>query len=142
VLIACEVALTVVLLAGSGLLIRSLVHLETLPPGFDPHGVLTAKASLDQADYQDPARFYADAESVAAMKRIPGVTSAAVGLSLPYERGLNSGIQVKDGKQAGRHFMTSEVYVTPGYFETLGIQLRDGRAFTGAIRRQVSPSSS
>jgi predicted permease len=130
VLIACEVALTVVLLAGSGLLIRSLVHLETLPPGFDSHGVLTAKASLDQADYHDPARFATlMRESAVAMQRIPGVTNSAVGLSLPYERGLNSGIQVKDGKQAGQHFMTSEVYVTPGYFETLGIGLRDGRAF-------------
>ena len=92
-LIAAEVALTVVLLAGSGLLIRSLVHLETLPPGFDAHGVLTAQASLDQADYHDPARFATlMRESVAAMQRIPGVTEAAVGLSLPYERGLNDGI--------------------------------------------------
>jgi predicted permease len=131
VLIAAEVALTVVLLAGSGLLIRSLIHLQTLPPGFDPHGVITAQASLDQADYHDPARFTTlMQESVAAMQRIPGVTQAAVGLSLPYERGLNSGVMVKDGKQAGQRSMTSEIYVTPGYFNTLGIPLRDGRAFT------------
>jgi predicted permease len=131
VLIACEVALTVVLLAGSGLLIRSLVHLETLPPGFDSHGVLTAKASLDQAEYHDPSRFATlMRESVAAMQRIPGVTNAAVGLSLPYERGLNNGITVKDGKQAGQQEMTSEIYVTPGYFGALGMRLRDGRAFT------------
>jgi predicted permease len=130
VLIACEVALTVVLLAGSGLLIRSLVHLETLPPGFNSHGVLTAKASLDQADYHDPARFATlMRESAATMQRIPGVTQAAVGLSLPYERGLNDGVTVKDGKEAGQHHMTSEIYVTPGYFDTLGIGLRDGRAF-------------
>jgi predicted permease len=129
-LIAAEVALTVVLLAGSGLLIRSLIHLQSLPPGFDPHGVLTAQASLDQADYHDPARFATlIGESVAAMQRIPGVTQAAVGLSLPYQRGLNSGIAVKDGKQAGRRSMTSEIYVTPGYFDTLGIRLRDGRGF-------------
>jgi ABC-type antimicrobial peptide transport system permease subunit len=69
-------------------------------------------------------------ESVAAMQRIPGVTQAAVGLSLPYERGLNNGITVKDGKQAGQQEMTSEIYVTPGYFDALGMQLRDGRAFT------------
>jgi predicted permease len=133
VLIAVEVALTVVLLAGSGLLIRSLIHLQTLPPGFDPHGVLTAQASLDQADYHDPARFTTlMQESVAAMQRIPGVTQAAVGLSLPYERGLNDGVTVKDGKQAGQRSMTSEIYVTPGYFNTLGIALRDGRAFTAS----------
>lgn len=133
VLIAAEVALTVVLLAGSGLLIRSLIHLQMLPPGFDSHGVLTAQASLDQADYHDPARFATlMRESVAAMQRVPGVTQAAVGLSLPYQRGLNSGITVKDGKQAGQRSMTSEIYVTPGYFDTLGMRLRDGRAFSDA----------
>jgi predicted permease len=130
-LIAAEVALTVVLLAGSGLLIRSLVHLETLPPGFDAHGVLTAKASLDQVDYRDPARFSTlMRESVAAMQRIPGVTNAAVGLSLPYQRGLNNGIMIKNGKEAGQDVMTSEIYITPGYFDTLGMHLRDGRAFS------------
>jgi predicted permease len=131
VLIASEVALTVILLAGSGLLIRSLVHLQNLPPGFDPHNVLTAQASLDQANYHDPARFATlMRESVAAMQRIPGVTNAAVGLSLPYQRGLNNGITIKDGKQAGQHVMTSEIYITPGYFDALGMHLRDGRAFS------------
>ena len=66
-------------------------------------------------------------ESVAAMQRIPGTTDAAVGLSLPYQRGLNSGVLVKDGKQAGQRSMTSEIYITPGYFDVLGMRLRDGR---------------
>ena len=56
-MIAGEVALTVVLLAASGLLIRTLIHLETLPPGFNAAGVMTAKASLDDARYHDPAAF-------------------------------------------------------------------------------------
>jgi predicted permease len=130
-LIGSEVALTVLLLAGSGLMIRTLVHLATLPPGFDPHGVLTAKASLDQVQYHDPARFtMLMRDSVAAMKRIPGVKEAAVGLSLPYERGLNDGNKVKDGKEVGQQFVTAEVYVTPGYFNALGMRLRDGRTFT------------
>src|SRR3984885_3066523 len=130
-LIVVEVALTVVLLAGSGLLIRPLIPLQTLPPGFDPNGVLTAQASLDQADYHDPTRFTTlMQQSVAAMQRIPGVMQAAVGLSLPYERGLNDGVMVKDGKQAGQRSMTSEIYITPTYFDALSIPLRDGRAFT------------
>ena len=71
-----------VLLAGSGLLIRSLIHLETLPPGFNPQGVMTAKASLDDARYQDPVAFRRlMSDSVAAMQRIPGVQSAGVGLT-------------------------------------------------------------
>src|SRR6202050_5584844 len=56
-LIAGEVALTVVLLAASGLLVRTLAHLETLPAGFNPNGVMTAKASLDDARFHDPAAF-------------------------------------------------------------------------------------
>ncbi len=56
-LIAGQVALTVVLLSASGLLIRTLVHLESLPPGFNPDGVMTAKASLDDARYRDQAAF-------------------------------------------------------------------------------------
>ncbi len=131
-LIAGEVALTVVLLAASGLLIRTLVHLETLPPGFNPNGVMTAKASLDDARFHDPAAFrkLLD-ESTAAMRQIPGVQNAAVGLSLPYERALVDGaLAISNGKEAGQHVETNEAYVTPGYFEALQIPVLMGRSFT------------
>jgi macrolide transport system ATP-binding/permease protein len=132
-LIAGEVALTVVLLAGSGLLIRSLIHLETLPPGFNPNGVIVAKASLDDLRYHDTAAFrkLLD-ESTAAMRQIPGVVNAAVGLSLPYESTLNGGVTLSDGKEAGTQDETDEVYVTPGYFDTLQMRVLAGRVFTDA----------
>jgi putative ABC transport system permease protein len=132
-LIAGEVALTVVLLAASGLLIRTLVHLETLPPGFNPNGVIVAKASLDDVRFHDPAAFrkLLD-EGTAAMRKIPGVENAAVGLSLPYERTLNSGVTLSDGKEAGQQDGTDVVYVTPGYFGTLQMPLLAGRVFTDA----------
>ena len=134
VLIASEVALTVVLLAASGLLIRTLIHLEMLPPGFNPSGVMTARASLDDVRYHDAAAFRKLlGESIAAMRRIPGVKSAAVGLSLPYERALNEGgLVISDGKDAGQSATADAVYVTPDYFTTLQIPLIDGRAFTDA----------
>ncbi len=132
-LIAGEVAVTVVLLASSGLLIRSLVHLETLPAGFNPRGVMIAKASLDDARYHDPAAFRKLLEeSTSAMRQIPGVENAAVGLSLPYERVLNDGITLSDGKEAGRQDGTDLVYVTPGYFETLKMPVLAGHVFTDA----------
>src|SRR6266853_1034403 len=109
-LLAGEVALTVMLLASSGLLIRTLIHLETLPPGFNPEGVIVAKASLDDVRYHDPAAFrkLLD-ESTAAMRQIPGVQNAAVGLSLPYERALVDGaLAISDGKEAGQHVETNE----------------------------------
>ncbi len=132
-LIVSEVALTVVLLAASGLLIRSLVHLQNLPAGFSPTGVMTGRASLDDARYHDPAAFrkLLD-ESTLAMGQIPGVQHAAVGLSLPYERALNTGLKIVDGKEAGQTIMTSEVYVTPDYFGALQIPVLMGRTFTDA----------
>jgi len=132
-LIAGEVALTVVLLAASGLLIRTLIHLETLPPGFNPNGVMVAKASLDDARFHDPAAFRKLLDdSTAAMRRIPGVRNAAVGLCLPYERALNDAVTLSDGKEAGQQDGTDEVYVTPGYFDTLQMPVLAGRVFTDA----------
>jgi predicted permease len=132
-LIVAEVALTVVLLAASGLLIRTLIHLQTLPAGFNPNGVMTARASLDDAPYREPATFRKLlAESTSAMRQIPGVQYAAVGLSLPYERHLNSGTTLSDGKEAGQQVMTGEAYVTPDYFAALQIPILVGRSFTGA----------
>jgi len=132
-LIAGEVALTVVLLAGSGLLIRTLIHLQTLPPGFNPDGVMTAKASLDDARYKDAAPFrQLMATSVEAMQRIPGVQSAAVALTLPYERTLNDGVLLHDGPQNGKNVGTDVVYVTPRFFDVLQMPLIRGRAFNDA----------
>jgi predicted permease len=132
-LIVSEVALTVVLLAASGLLIRTLIHLQNLPPGFNPTGVMTARASLDDVRYHDGAAFtrLLD-ESTLAMRQIPGVQEAAVGLSLPYERSLNTGLKLSDGKEAGQTIVTAEIYVTPGYFSTLQIPLLQGRSFTSS----------
>ena len=132
-LIVGEVALTVVLLSASGLLVRTLIHLETLPPGFNPDGVMAAKASLDDARFHDPAAFrkLLD-ESTAAMRQIPGVQNAAVGLSLPYESTLNDGVTLSDGKETGQQDETDVVYVTPGYFATLQMPVLAGRVFTDA----------
>ena len=139
-LITGEVALTLVLLAASGLLIRTLVHLETLPPGFNPHGVMTARASLDDVRFHDPAAFskLLD-ESTAAMRQIPGVQHAAVGLSLPYERSLNNRVAVTDGQEAGQQGQTDEVYITPDYFATLQIRVLAGRPFSEGDGRDAQP---
>jgi predicted permease len=132
-LIAGEVALTVVLLAAAGLLARTLIHLETMNPGFNPNGLLTAKTSLDDVRYHDPATFRKLlAQSLAAMRQIPGVQNAGVGLSLPYERALIDGVTLTDGKEAGQEISTGALYVTPGYFETLQIPVLAGRTFSDA----------
>jgi predicted permease len=143
VLITGEMTLTVVLLAASGLLVRSLIHLQTLPPGFNAAGVMTARASLDNVRYHDAATFRKLLDnSTSAMRQIPGVTQAAVGLSLPYERALtNAGLEINDGPEVGQKIVTGDVYITPDYFAALQIPVLEGRAFTdedGSGRQRVT----
>jgi predicted permease len=127
-LVACEVALSLVLLVSAGLLVRTLGYLNGLNPGFDDRGVITAQASLQDARYRTSAavnRLYT--QTLDRIRAIPGVQSAGVALTLPYERPLNSGFRTIDGSDTGRHGIEI-VYVTPGYFETLRMPLRRGRA--------------
>jgi predicted permease len=139
-LIAGEVALTVVLLAAAGLLIRSLVYLQTLPPGFDTAGVTTVKASLDDVRYHDPAAFRTLLdETLDALRRIPGVEDAAVVSTPPYERPLISGVRLTEGPRAGQLVSTNWAYVTPTYFSTLKIPLVAGRAFTNTDGPDAQP---
>jgi len=129
-LIAGEFMLTVVLLASAGLLVRTLVHLQALPPGFDATNVMAAQVSLDDARYHDPKAFQRLLErSLEAMKRIPGVNSAAVALSLPFERGLNDGFHLVEGVSDDPGHMSSAAYVTPEFFSTLRIPVLAGRTF-------------
>ena len=128
-LVAAEVALSLVLLIGAGLMVRTLVWLNGLNPGFDTHDVVTAEASLQDARYQTTAaveRLYT--QTLERMRRIPGVQSAAVALTLPYERPLNDGFRTVDGDDREGHG-GEFVYSTPAYFETMHIPLLAGRDY-------------
>ena len=129
VLVVAEVMLSVALLTGAGLLLRTFVYLRGLAPGLDSSGVVTATLSLQDARYQtsDEVNRLFDM-TLERMHEMPGVEAAAVGLSLPYERGLNSGIKLPGGKFE----MSVFDYVTPEYFRALRIPLLRGRVFTAA----------
>jgi predicted permease len=132
VLVIGEVALGVVLLVSAGLLIRTFVHLRTLDPGFDESNLLTASVSLQDARYREPqavAQLFAD--TVARLRSVPGVQNVAVALGMPYSRLLNDGMRRIDGPHIDKPEdgqITNEVYVTPGFFETLKVPVRAGRA--------------
>jgi len=131
ILTTSEVCLTLVLLAGAGVLVRTLIYLQTLPPGFDANNVTIAKLSLDDARFRDAADFRALLQkSLEAMRQIPGVNSAAVGLGVPYERGLNDGFKIVDGPTAGTGMASSSSYITPDYFRAFRIPVIAGRVFT------------
>ncbi len=128
-LVVCEVALSLVLLVSAGLLVRTLSYLNGLHPGFDPHNVLTAQVSLQDARYRTETEVNGlFTRTLDRVRRIPGVESAAVALTLPYERPLNDGFRLLDGEDTHGH-PAEVVYATPGYFETLRIRLIEGRDF-------------
>jgi predicted permease len=126
-LVACEVALSLVLLVGAGLLVRTLQYLNSLSPGFDTHNVLAAEASLQDARYQtaDAINRLYD-QTLDRIRRISGVRSAAVALTLPYERPLNNAMRTIDGADRKEHTIEL-IYATPTYFDAMRIPMLAGR---------------
>jgi predicted permease len=140
-LVVAEVALGVVLLVGAGLLIRSVDRLVSLRAGFEGTHVMTATLSMQDARYQSPEkvnRFFDD--SLARMRQIAGVESAAAALTLPYERALNVGGRWVGGlSEADSIPIMNMTYVTPAYFETLRIPVVRGRVFTDGDGAEAAP---
>jgi predicted permease len=138
-LVSGEVALAVMLLIGAGLLVRTVSHLYQLRSGFDPAHVITASFSFQDARYSDGARVAQLYDSgLARIRALPGIESVGAGLTLPYQRGLNTGVRRVDGPQADTGAqITNYDYVTPGYLETLKVPLLRGRL----IRASDGPKS-
>lgn len=128
-LISAEFALSLVLLIGAGLLIKTFAKLLWTDPGFDPHHVLSMQIWTTGGQYQSQvalSNFYA--RMIDRIQRIPGVRGAAViAAGLPLERGGNLGVKI-DGR--GNWRGTDYREVTPGYFGVMGIPLLRGRQFT------------
>ena len=128
-LVGGQVALTVPLLVGAGLLLRTFLFLWNLSPGFDPNHVLTARFSMADARYtSEKMNQFFDTVN-ARLHEIPGIESAAVSLNLPYERGLNDGLRLPGET---RFNITDLTYVTSEYFTAMRIPLFRGRIFTRA----------
>lgn len=124
-----QVALAVVLLLSAGLLMRSLLHLQALEPGFDPTNVYSVRVSLEDARYQTRERVQALLEEgVARVGALAGVQMAAASLGLPYERLLNIGFGLPEGDLDPANPITNLTYITPGFFETLRVPVLRGRA--------------
>jgi putative ABC transport system permease protein len=140
-LVVAEVALAMMLLVGAGLLLRSLSRLFAVNPGFAPAQLLTMQVQVSGEKFNDDDetfRFFA--QSLETVRRVPGVTAAALTSQLPL-----SG----DGDQYGTHFESSSTgrnegavfryAVSPGYFETMGIPILRGRALDAADKAGAPP---
>jgi predicted permease len=142
-LVVCEAALAVVLLAGAGLFLRSLTRLQDVRPGFEPRGVMTATLSLPPAQYKEPEKQIVFYRSVLErLSGVRGVTAAAAGIPLPFSGNNGSASFNIEGRTAGPGDPGPHGdvrYVTPGYFEAMGIPLKSGRYFGSEDRRGTEP---
>jgi putative ABC transport system permease protein len=135
-LFVSEVALAFVLVIGSGLLIRSLLRVQSIPPGFDPEHVLALDVSLPDAKYTEDAdrhRFYQRARE--NLHGLPGVQAASAVYCGPLAgRCWGSVYLVSDRPAPAQAELPSAAWnvVEPTYFSTLRIPLLQGRAFTDA----------
>jgi predicted permease len=137
-LVIAEVALALMLLAGAGLLMRSLQQLLAVQPGFRPEGVLTARLELPPQRYAPNARKQLVTDLLARLSQTPTVRSVAVGSDLPLSNNGSAGmIYLPELDRELRYYRHS---VTPDYFTTLGIPLLRGRAFTGEDSRDSANS--
>ena len=130
-LVAAQVALSLVLLVGAGLLLKSFARLQDVDPGFDPAGVMTARVTLGGTRYEEPARQAAFFEElVRRLDGVPGVRAVGAINWLPLggsRSATDMTIQGLPIPAPGREPGADVRAVTPGYFEALGIPLRRGR---------------
>jgi putative ABC transport system permease protein len=140
-LVSAQIAISFVLLAGAGLLIRSLDNLERAPLGMDASGVITATIALNPRLYSDMSRreiFFAEIEQ--RLRQLPGVSAFAMSDTLPpsgpEEASIYANIEVpgRPHTPQGTGGMVGYRTVTPGYFSTLGIPILRGRGFTQTDR--------
>ena len=143
-LVAAEVAMATVLLIGAGLLVRTVVGLLNTPVGFDTRRLMTARVTLPRpndparAEFLDPARRVAFArEALERIARLPGIERVAMTNQIPMG-GFNPPLFVEvEGRAttgAAPQPVMHNFLVSSGYFDTMGIRLVRGRAFSDADR--------
>ena len=134
-LVVAEVAVSLILLAGAGLLLRSFQRLIAVEPGFNPGNLLTLQVWLPWQNEPEKGRYFTDAQRRAfyqaastAVRRVPGVRDVALASRLPF-RGQNPTTFSIEGKPipADQPLPSSELrFVSPNYFETMQIPVLDG----------------
>jgi putative ABC transport system permease protein len=133
-LVVSEVALALLLLIGSGLLLKSFAKLRSLELGFNPDRLLTMSVSLPVSGYDEPQqRVNYFQQTLANLQRLPGVEAAGICFSLPMTgTGATDRVWIEDrpAPPKGEEPVLRGGSVSTDYFKAMGIPLRQGRAFT------------
>lgn len=142
-LLATEVALSLALLVGAGLLVRSLGRLYAVDTGFDARGVVRYSVNLPSARYGSLSAittFYAELEG--RLKAIPGVGAVGSAFGAPLTHSNATGEVRVEGRpepEPGEETYASVRPVTPGYFEAMGLTLIRGRPLAETDRTDTEP---
>jgi putative ABC transport system permease protein len=129
-LVVSEIALSLVLLIGAGLLVKSFLRLQSVNAGFDPRNVLTAQVTLPRSQYPDTARQNAFVtQTLNRLETLPGAQSAAVTINPPLDNAWGMGYWVP-GHDNTPNQVADNAYVTPRYFRTMGVSVLKGRDFS------------
>ena len=136
-LVIAETAIGLVLLVGSGLLIRSFVRILHVDPGFDSQHVLVASIDLPDNRYPGDKNVFFYNELIPRLVAIPGVQAASAGWPLPFTDSMMSVSFEIEGHPTPPGDSPAEVVsiAYPGFFKTLGIPIKQGREFTDADTR-------
>jgi len=136
VLIVAEVALSVAVLAGAGLMLRTFLFLRPVDPGFDPRGKLTVTVSLPRSRYSTPAswtRFFTTFN--ARLADLPGVRAIAVTSYLPLSGFISTAeLDTSQEQQSSTTLNVGAPAISANYFSEMGIRLLRGRALTDEDR--------
>jgi predicted permease len=140
-LVMAETAIGLVLLVGSGLLMRSFVRVLRVDPGFDARHVLTARLQVPSARYTQPQRLQFYDRLLGKLQAVPGVQSVAAGYPLPLEGGdIGISFEIEGRPTAPGDEPTEQLaLVTPDFFRTLRIPILSGRAFTARDDSKATP---
>src|SRR6185436_14817124 len=138
-LVVSEIALSLILLVGAGLMIRSFTELVSISPGFDPNNVLTGRISLTRPIYNNPDECvrYTD-ETLARLRALPGVEAAAFVAPMPCSGGNVGSDIVIEGRpkpDPAQAPTANNRSVSEDYFESMRIPLLKGRYFTTQDKR-------
>jgi predicted permease len=141
-LVIAEVAVTVVLLIGAMLILRSFVKLSNVDLGFDPHNVLTMHLRIQGSRYARPeARRAFYRQLIERLEAQPGVTAASAVLIRPMEGTVGWDtpfmLEGQSESEALKNRVPNFEVVTPHYFRTFGIPIKAGRAFTEQDNEQA-----
>ncbi|HYO78070.1 MAG TPA: ABC transporter permease [Thermoanaerobaculia bacterium] len=142
-LVIAEIALSVVLLAGAGLLLRSFLRLNAIDPGYDYRGAIAARVTVSASAFpepQDVVQFHRRA--LEELRAIPGVTAVGGASELPLmdETTTTYGVEGRPQAAPGKEPVAAVIWASPNYFEALGNTALRGRTITDRDGPNAPPS--